>query len=113
MFPPITPRKIKSCSDLSMMTKSDEIIKKELVLGTAFAVSNVLLTGHHHSLVSKDDMINYVSTETITAIANVHYGNSPIIVTAFRMKKTNLLAAVFILPILIRFVTYFALVWIL
>ena len=56
----------------------------------------------HHSIVNREQVVDYVSGETITACANLNCGKMPIVVGAFRMKKRNLL---FVLLIVVYFLS--------
>jgi hypothetical protein len=101
-------RKIKSCPDLRMSNNpiSPNSFKKELAVGTALAVTNILVTGHHHSAPSSKELEAALSSETITLFANLYYGNRSTISTALKLKKNYLVMFLFLTPFLVRMFAY-------
>lgn len=100
-------RRIRSCPELRMSSPiSPKSIRREILIGTAMAVSTFIISGHHHTIPTKSDIESSISSEIINSLTNIYYCENTKSVRAYKLKKKYLFALMISLPFIVRFLSF-------
>ena len=85
--------KVRSLPNFIHATKpiSPNTVKKEIAFGAAMAVASVYMGGHHHHLISFNELEQTMATEAVNFATSFQYTNKTLIDKIKGQKKTKLL----------------------
>lgn len=100
-------RKIRSCPELRMSSPiSPQSIQKEIIIGTALAVTSIFITGHHHTYPNYSELETSISAEIINSISELHYNDKTKSSRAYKLKKRYLFLLIAFMPFIIRILSF-------
>lgn len=85
--------KVRSLPNFIHATKpiSPNTVRKEIAFGAAMAVASVYMGGHHHHLISFNELEQTMATEAVNFATSFQYNNKTLVEKIKSQKKTKLL----------------------
>ena len=102
-------KKIRSCPTLNTYMSqpiSPTTAKREIIVGSALAISSTLLLGDHHHLMTFKEVEGYVTGSTIDIMSSLNADRRSFQNRILRLGKFRAFAFVVLMPVLIRFITF-------
>ena len=99
--------KVRSLPNFIQSTKpiSQNAVNKELAFGAAMAFASIYMGGHHHHLITFNELEQTLATETVNFATTIDYKKQTLIEKIKNQKNNKLLVYVFTGMVLSQIIT--------